>query len=97
MLFNSYSFVLLFLPITLIGYYLLNAKEKYKLSELFLLTMSVIFYGLFDITCVPIIAISICVNYLLSQMMIRKHNKWILVTGIGFDVLVLSYFKVNAK
>lgn len=93
MLFNSYSFVFLFLPITIIGYYFLNAKQKYKLSEVFLFAMSVIFYGLFDVSCLLIIAVSICINYALSQLMIRKSSKWILITGIAFDVLLLCYFK----
>lgn len=93
MFFNSYSFVFLFLPITIIGYYLLNAKGKYKLSESFLLIMSLVFYGMFDIMCLLVVAVSVSVNYAISQMMIRKTNKLILFAGVSLDILLLCYFK----
>ena len=49
MLFNSYIFMLLFLPVTLLGYYSLNRIKKYNLSKAFLIIMSLIFYAYFNI------------------------------------------------
>lgn len=93
MLFNSYAFVFLFLPITLIGYYCLNARGKYKIGELFLLVMSLVFYGLFDVACVPIMVSSIVINYAIGQILTKRKKKWILCLGITFNVLLLGCFK----
>lgn len=43
MLFNSYIFVLLFLPVSIIGYFLLNAFKQTKSAQFFLLVMSLFF------------------------------------------------------
>lgn len=63
MLFNSYIFVLLFLPICLLGYFCLNRLEKYNTALLFLLGMSLWFYGYFNPKYLFVILISIIVNY----------------------------------
>ena len=48
MLFNSYLFVLFFLPVTAAGYFLLNRLKRYGLAEVFLLGMSLWFYAYFN-------------------------------------------------
>ena len=48
MLFNSYIFILLFLPLCLIGYFGLNRFHRYSLAMAFLLGMSLWFYGYFN-------------------------------------------------
>lgn len=40
MLFNSYIFILFFLPMTVTGYFLFNHFQKYVAGEVFLLVMS---------------------------------------------------------
>ncbi len=50
MLFNSYVFVLLFLPLCIIGYFSLNHFGKYSAGQFFLLVMSLWFYGYYNIT-----------------------------------------------
>lgn len=47
MLFNSYIFILVFLPICLSGYFLLNHTKHETLAQVFLLGMSLWFYGYF--------------------------------------------------
>lgn len=47
MLFNSYIFVLLFLPLCLVGWFSLNRLPSRKPALLFLLGMSLWFYGYF--------------------------------------------------
>lgn len=63
MLFNSYIFILVFLPICLIVYFLLNHFKKYKLANAFLLMMSLWFYGYFNYSYLAIIISSILVNF----------------------------------
>ena len=71
MLFNSYVFILAFLPLTLLGYYLLGKlPERIPLNKLFLVLASFVFYGYNNPRYVPIIVGSILVNYALSQGML---------------------------
>lgn len=98
MLFNSYIFILFFLPFTLLGYYGLNYLKLYRLSNLFLIGMSLCFYGYFEHKYLLIICGSILVNYLLSKGIIywekKKHfSRLLLVLGICINVAVIFYFK----
>lgn len=45
MLFNSYIFILFFLPLCIFGYFLLNKLHKDIYAKVFLLGMSLWFYG----------------------------------------------------
>ena len=97
MLFNSYIFVLLFLPTTILGWFLLNRLINPTWSQLFLLIMSLWFYGYFNIKYLPIIIISILVNYsifrLLSWTSKEKFRVYLLISGMVFNVGLLFYFK----
>lgn len=98
MLFNSYIFILFFLPFTVLGYYGLNYLKLYRLSNLFLIGMSLCFYGYFEHKYLLIICGSILVNYLLSKGIIywekKKHfSRLLLVLGICINVAVIFYFK----
>ena len=55
MLFNSYIFMLLFLPLALAGYYICNGKEKYEWGKLWLTAMSLWFYAWFNPAYLPVI------------------------------------------
>lgn len=97
MLFNSYIFIFLFLPITLLGYYVLN-HFNCRISNLFLIGMSLWFYGYFNPSYLLIICSSILGNYLLSKGMEHyeqdhKTKKLILILGICANIAVIFYFK----
>ena len=75
MLFNSYVFILAFLPLTLIVYFLLGRlPEKIQINKLFLVLASFVFYGYNNPRYVPIIVTSILVNYALSLMMLSSEK-----------------------
>lgn len=98
MLFNSYIFMLLFLPVTLLGYYSLNRIKKYNLSKAFLIIMSLIFYAYFNISYFFIIFSSIVLNYLMSRIMLKnkekiKLKKLVLALSLLFNIGMLFYFK----
>lgn len=101
MLFNSYIFIFLFLPVALIGYFGLNRIEKYDLAKYFLVGMSLWFYAYFNLSYLWIILVSIAVNYLchgliLSNMIFYKNN-WVskgsFIIGLIFNIGLLFYFK----
>ncbi len=97
MLFNSYIFVLFFLPVVLMGYFLFNKFKKYNIAEIFLLIMSLWFYAYFNIRYIFIILFSIILNYTISNSMLIYENKIkkkiLLLIGILFNVGILFYYK----
>ncbi|MBE6649315.1 MAG: MBOAT family protein [Ruminococcaceae bacterium] len=98
MLFNSYIFVLLFLPITIIGYFSLNKFNLHKPAMVLLLGMSLWFYGYFNQTYLVIMIGSILVNFLIYKSFKlfkdnQKIKKCILVFGLALNIAVLFYFK----
>lgn len=101
MLFNSYIFIFLFLPIALIGYFGLNKIGKFTLAKYFLVGMSLWFYAYFNISYLWIILASIITNYLvhrtiLSNKIQRKHlilKKGVFFVGILFNIGLLFYYK----
>lgn len=96
MLFNSYEFIFLFLPVTLIVYFLLS-KNSGKLSKLWLVLASLYFYSYFNKVYLLLILGSIIVNYIIGRSFTKeniKFNKKILVIlGVGVNIIVLGYFK----
>ena len=100
MLFNSYVFMLAFLPVTLIAYFLLGkTSEKNTLGKLFLTLASFFFYGYNEPRYVPIIVGSILINYALSQGMLVSKKKVIrlplMLVGLFLNLGVLFYFKYH--
>ena len=98
MQFNSYFFILFFLPVTLLWYFILGGLGKERLSKVYLLAMSLWFYGYFNISYLGIICGSIVVNYLFSRIMAREKRagrdpRLFLVLGVVFNVSVIFYFK----
>ena len=97
MLFNSYVFILIFLPLTLFGYYLLHFLHKETLAYLELAGMSFWFYGYFNPGYLLIIGSSILVNYGVSILLRRRDGqplkRLILVFGLLFNLGLLFYFK----
>ena len=77
MLFNSYFFIFVFLPLVLLGWYELNRKQKYTYANVFLAGMSLWFYGYFNVYYLAIIVSSIGLNYLLSYILTRIPTKTI--------------------
>ncbi len=97
MLFNSYIFILLFLPLSLSGWFLLNKTKSEKLPKIFLLGMSLWFYAYFNIKYLPIIVISMVVNYLLYLGMSKTTKtvlrKFLFAFGIIMNIGILFYYK----
>lgn len=97
MLFNSYIFIFLFLPLALLGYYAFNYMKRNKIAKVFLIGMSLWFYGYFNKSYVLIIVGSISINYILSKYIgsIKREyiKRLILALGIGVNSALIFYFK----
>lgn len=99
MLFNSYEYIFLFLPISIIIYFILNKFASGTWAKLWLVLSSLFFYSWWNIAYLPLILASIAVNYLVGSALVeppdrfRMSPKIILIIGITFNLLLLGYFK----
>ena len=98
MLFNSYQYILLFLPISLIIYFVLNRYRLVRASKFWLVFVSIFFYGYWNPIYVPLLVGSILFNYLLGTMMLKNSSalfskKIILVIGLTGNLALLAFFK----
>ncbi len=95
MLFNSYLFILLFLPIFLTGYFFLGRFSKYEYTKIWLIAMSFLFYAYMHLEYALLLVISILINYCILYFMLRKKSsrKALMAAGIIFNLCLLFYFK----
>ncbi len=97
MVFYSFIFLFIFLPLGIAGYYFLNNRKHYELGKFFLFAMSLWFFGYVSITFIPLILFSIGLNYFLALWMKKTSSlparRTLLITGILFHLGLLFYYK----
>lgn len=95
MLFNSYEFIFLFLPITLFIYMNLWRISKFEKScqIIFLAFASLVFYAYWDVKYLPLLIISILFNYYMSLAINRSKSKKQLFFALTVNFLLLGFFK----
>ena len=94
MVFASAIFLFLFLPITIIGYFLI--KPKYKNFWLFI--MSLVFYAWGGLIYAILFIFSAYINFLFGIWMEkdRERKKLILFLSIVWNLGILAYFKYSS-
>jgi alginate O-acetyltransferase complex protein AlgI len=100
MLFNSYEYILVFLPVTILVFLALGRHSR-PLALGWLIVASVIFYAYWRPFNLLIIGPSIAVNYAFARAILARardaararQRTLLLVLGIAFNVCVLGYFK----
>ena len=96
MLFNSYVFIIGFLPMTLFLYYFSAKKCGPACAKWVLILASLFFYSWWDVGNLPILLGSIVVNYLTAERILAeeggKRKIWLAV-GVTFNLALLGYFK----
>lgn len=94
MVFNSYLFVLFFLPFTWCGYFALLKLRKTDIAKIFLIICSFGFYGYNNKMHIFILLFSIIFNYLFATKVLgARRSAWILWVGIITNISLLGYFK----
>lgn len=95
MVFSSFSFLIVFLPLVIIGYYIIPKKYT-KVKNIILLIASLIFYSFGEPKYTILMVVSILVNYILTLLMSKKNNnKVIFVFTIIIDIGILVFFKYS--
>lgn len=95
MLFNSYEFLFLFLPGTLLVYFGLRKALFKRLSLVALIFASFLFYAWWNPIYLPLLLFSICINYSVAYLLLGplRKNRPLLVAGLIFNIGLLAYFK----
>lgn len=95
MLFNSYQFICFFLPITLLGFFLLCRIGKAQYAIGWLVLASLFYYGYWNPIYLFLLLGSITVNYLIGLALgqYQDRGKSILFGGVLFNLGLLGYFK----
>ncbi|MDD3320185.1 MAG: MBOAT family protein [Paludibacter sp.] len=98
MLFNSFDFAV-FLPLVYLLYWFIFNKKDIKLRNLFLLTVSYIFYGFWDWRFLSLILISSLMDYFLALEIFKtpdenkKRRKTLLILSLALNLGFLGFFK----
>jgi alginate O-acetyltransferase complex protein AlgI len=90
--------MLCFLPVSVLGYYVLSLTPLHRLRLPFLITMSLLFYGRAQITYIPLLLGSIVANYLIAVMIVRNKahervKRFWLVLGVTANTGALISLK----
>lgn len=96
MLFNSFEFIFIFLPVVLISYFCLNRLNLHQWAKGLLVLASLYFYAFFNTSYLPIIISSILVNYGVAVGMKNQKfgiKKVLFGIGLLFNLGMLGYFK----
>ncbi len=93
MLFHSYIFVFVFLPVSLGGYYLAGRIGS-RAAKLWLAAMSLWFYGSFRLEYLLLLLLSVFLNYGIALgMKGKKRAGGLLAAGVAVNLAALVYFK----
>jgi len=93
LLFNSYFFILIFLPIVLIGYYFFLIRKVRKFAINWLVFSSLFFYTWWNPIYVFLLIFSILVNFIFGSILSHNRSYLIVSFGVLFNILLLGYFK----
>lgn len=98
MLFNSYPFIFVFLPITLILFFSLAKFRLTQAATAILVLTSLAFYAYWNVAYLPLLLISIVFNYFIGKRISQakqksKQAQLLLGLGIGLNLSLLGYYK----
>lgn len=94
MLFNSYEFLLVFLPVVLTGFYLLHWQSR-RLALAWITASSLVFYGYWDYRYLALIVPSIVINCALGYLIARHWSRAWLIVGVAANLAVIGWFKYS--
>jgi len=94
MLFTTFGFLFLFLPITLVGWHITSRFGNQRISIAFLVAASLFFYGWWNPVYLVLLLGSILGNYLFGLLLQTSNYRRLLLSfGIGLNIALLGFFK----
>lgn len=93
MLFNSFEFIFLYLPIVFSGWVLLLKTFTKNYIVGFLAVASLFFYGYWDARYIPLLLVSILFNYTFGYLCSKYRNRVVIFIGTTINLILLAYYK----
>ncbi len=92
MVFTSLAFLFFFFPTTLMIYFL---SPNRSVRNIVLLIVSLFFYSWGELRYVPLILVSIVINWYIALLVVRrtKYHNLILAVGVGINIAGIGIFK----
>ena len=94
MLFNSATFLFLFLPVSILFYVLIGllpTRRKILLQNIWLIGVSLVFFAWANVDAVRILIGLIVLNYIIGLLSLKFRK--ILLVGVVFNIAALFYYK----
>jgi D-alanyl-lipoteichoic acid acyltransferase DltB (MBOAT superfamily) len=106
MLFNSFEFIFLFLPVSVIGFHLLRGSGRRTLALDWLIVCSLLFYSWGNPRNLPVLLASLLFNYGIARAMgsveglpapeqPNLRRKRLFVFGVAANLVLLTYYKYS--
>ncbi len=98
MLFNSYAFILAFLPVVLIVFFLIGSSGRREAAIVWLVAASLFFYGWWNPVYLGLLCGSLTVNFWLGRKVVPgtrypgQRKAW-LIAGLLLNLGLLAYYK----
>src|SRR5438309_1300519 len=99
MLFNSYEFIFLYLPVVLAGFYAVNLFNR-TAAIVWLGGASLFFYGSWNWRFLPLLVGSVVFNYGMGMLLMRGDNQIsprrrlvIVIFAVSANLAALAYYK----
>ena len=99
MLFNSFPFIFIFLPLALLGFFLLGRRSM-RVAAAWLAAASFFFYGWWNPAYVMLLLASVGANFMFGTRLARLHSEGrlpdaarLLALGVTANLLLLGYYK----
>jgi alginate O-acetyltransferase complex protein AlgI len=106
MLFSSWQFILIFLPVSYTVYFWLNQRRLIVAGKAWLVLASLYFYSYWDVKYLPLILSSIMMNFAIGTGLAQSHlghvargarhvinRKVVLACGVVANLALLAYYK----
>ena len=98
MLFNSYEFIFVYLPVVLAGFFVLGMRRT-RSAATWLVIASLAFYGYWSTAALPLLVLSACTNYFFGKAIARATAREdrragpLLFAALSLNLVVLAFFK----
>ena len=101
MFFNSWEFVLVFLPVTFLVYFWLNKIRLVLAGKFWLVFANIFFYAYWNVEYLSLLLGSLLINFIIGKRLSNNQishqsaisRKNLLISGVFINLLLLCYFK----
>ena len=98
MIFNSFEFILIFLPLTFLAFAAAERIAGWQAAFRVLVVASLVFYGQWSMGLLALLMVSVISNYVIGKILIQstkagKPAAGLMIAGIIGNLVALGYFK----